>query len=112
MQKDVAAIRTDVAVVESTVNPLMKKMDKSTDATIKLTVKMSELVVNNEFMQTAFDEVKAISEMNSDRIKTLEDDKSERRSGDNVKKLIISSLVKTIVPVIALAVLYFTFNKQ
>ena len=111
VQIDVAAIKTDVAVVESTISPLISKMDEATKATIKLTTKLSELVINNGFMQTAFDEVKIISSINSDRIKSLEDDKSSRRSGDDVKKLVISAVVRTVVPAVLIAVLFFTFNK-
>ena len=110
MQKDVATIKTDVAVVENTVAPLVTQMRESTRAMIDLTSKLSQLVITNGFMQTAFDELKIITSMNDKRLKVLEEKRAAGRSGDKIREYAVRTVITTIVAAILLTALSATFG--
>ena len=110
MQKDVATIKTDVAVVENTVAPLVTQMRESTRAMIDLTSKLSQLVITNGFMQTAFDELKIITSMNDKRLKVLEEKRAAGRTGDKIREYAVRTVITTIVAAILLTALSATFG--
>ena len=110
MQKDVATIKTDVAVVENTVAPLVTQMRESTRAMIDLTSKLSQLVITNGFMQTAFDELKIITGMNDKRLKVLEEKRAAGRTGDKIREYAVRTVITTVVAAILLTALSATFG--
>ena len=110
VQKDVGTIQKDVAVVQTTMDPLVVQMKASTKAMNELTTELSNLVVSNGFMQTAFDELKTITSINGERLKVLEGDKESKRSGDKMKGWAVRSVVSTLVPIVLLGVAYMVFG--
>ena len=80
----ITQLEKEMAVMQTTVPPLVAKIEKSTEAMTKLTSEISLLVQSNNTTQRIVDEIKVTVKGNENRIYALEKNDAVRKSGDQV----------------------------